>query len=39
MKISRTQNLMLAGAMVFVMANCTQKLVDVNVTIVDQKTA
>ena len=30
---------MLAGAMVFVMANCTQKLVDVNVTIVDQKTA
>jgi len=33
------QNLMTAGLTVFVLTGCGEKLVDVNVTIVDQKTA
>jgi hypothetical protein len=39
MNIFRLKILMTTALVIFVLAGCTQKLVDVNVTIVDQKTA
>jgi hypothetical protein len=39
MILSRLKNLMTTALVIFVLAGCAQKLVDVNVTIVDQKTA